>query len=382
MSFKNIIIFLCLVGTPLSLTNFGLDEKIQVIVKSFFWSLIFFALIYRVTSKEFKLYLTVKNPYYVLLVYIILNSILLNIAYGVLTSIVLFVFAVYIDQFKDNSRIKSNLRIMNSFLYSFLLLTAINYAFAILELGYLYNEGYQRLAGIVGQPSQSSQIASVTLLLLIFSRFHLSIKIILSLMTLYVIYKSGGRTIILSLIISLLSWKFLSLKMLKLSIFLTIILGVLFPFITTYYIDEFQALFIELSGFSRSGEESEVITLSGRVPLWRALIESLSDQWLVGSGYSSSKEILPTLYETSWGWKTDSAHNAYLHIFLETGIVGLLAILYLYFSLIFHLKNKELISLLFLLAIISVMSSTFAGPGISVLMFLLAFISNYAMKAK
>jgi len=87
--------------------------------------------------------------------------------------------------------------------------------------------------------------------------------------------------------------------------------------------------------------------------------------------------MLPMLYEAGWGWTTDSAHNAYLHVFLEMGIVGMLALIYFLVSLVWHLKNKDHVCMLLFISILSIMSSTYAGPGVSILMFLLVAMSNF-----
>ncbi len=75
------------------------------------------------------------------------------------------------------------------------------------------------------------------------------------------------------------------------------------------------------------------ISLTGRVPLWEALVPIATDQWALGYGYgavfrgyfSPVHEMLITV-----SWDPSHAHNAALQIMLEVGLVGLGLFLFAY----------------------------------------------------
>jgi len=372
----NIIIFLCLIGAPLSLGSIGAGDSIQVLIKSFFWLITIGALILTTAKNNALLYINSRNPIYTYLVVLLLSSVFSLVAYGFLVSGVLIVFTIYSAQIylRDLRSNKSSL--FNSVLFAFLFLTLINCILGLLGLTYIVSEGYQRLSGVVGQASQASQIAAVTLLLVIFSNLKKLIKLTLAVICFYVLFEAGGRTIILGLAISLIFWANLDLKKIKKVTVVLILFGASFPFITTAVIDDNIALLMQgMESFARTGNIAEIYTLSGRVPLWNAVTTGLLDNWLFGIGYGASKDILPLVYETRWGWSTDSAHNAYLHVFFESGVIGFLGVVYLLISLVRLSADKNHVCVLLFISILSVMSSTFAGPGVSILMFLLSAVS-------
>ena len=68
-------------------------------------------------------------------------------------------------------------------------------------------------------------------------------------------------------------------------------------------------------------------TLTGRTDLWAELLE-MGGNALVGTGYGSfwAGDRLRTLWERHW-WKPMEAHNGFLEIYLELGLVGLAILL-------------------------------------------------------
>lgn len=65
-------------------------------------------------------------------------------------------------------------------------------------------------------------------------------------------------------------------------------------------------------------------TLTGRTPLWGALIRIGSQNRLLGVGYGSF--WIPQVQDRLWGtfrWRPTSAHNGYVDVYLQLGLVGL-----------------------------------------------------------
>lgn len=74
-------------------------------------------------------------------------------------------------------------------------------------------------------------------------------------------------------------------------------------------------------GLSRSGDPTELFTLTGRTEIWAFVWDKILLQPWFGYGYNSSKFILPQFLGLP-GLQVDEAHNTWLQNLLGTGIVG------------------------------------------------------------
>jgi len=114
-------------------------------------------------------------------------------------------------------------------------------------------------------------------------------------------------------------------------------------------------------------------TFAGRQRLWRDLIE-LHDAPIIGAGYASFwLQPKVQVYAESFFWKPNQAHNGFLEIYLNLGLVGLLLLVAILVSVF---KNCQLILLqqphfgqlaiaLFAVAVLrSIMEATFQGLGL------------------
>jgi O-antigen ligase len=73
-------------------------------------------------------------------------------------------------------------------------------------------------------------------------------------------------------------------------------------------------------------EQGEIGTLTGRIPLWRYLLEYIAEKPLLGNGYGAfwtAARIMDASKDL--GWMVGQAHSAYLEVALQLGVVGLLA---------------------------------------------------------
>ena len=88
-----------------------------------------------------------------------------------------------------------------------------------------------------------------------------------------------------------------------------------------------QSLF--LSRISRSGDGSDITSLTGRTDVWKFIFETNTfSSYLFGNGYSQISPEGVYKHEVS-GQTLNCAHNAYLTIFLGSGPIGFL--LYIFF---------------------------------------------------
>lgn len=66
------------------------------------------------------------------------------------------------------------------------------------------------------------------------------------------------------------------------------------------------------------------LTLTGRIPLWRSLIPLILERPLVGYGYGAFWAGDPSVAIRASFWWAKQAHNGYLDLWLEIGLIGIL----------------------------------------------------------
>jgi len=79
-------------------------------------------------------------------------------------------------------------------------------------------------------------------------------------------------------------------------------------------------------GLSRSGDPSELFTLTGRTEIWEFAWDKIVLSPWIGYGYNSSKFILPE-FDGLPGLKVDEAHNMLLQNLLAVGVIGTIPLL-------------------------------------------------------
>jgi O-antigen ligase len=90
-------------------------------------------------------------------------------------------------------------------------------------------------------------------------------------------------------------------------------------------------------------------TLTGRIPLWEELFGSIAAQPFLGFGYSGFWNADSRRVQYLWQvitWNAPNAHNGYIDLILQLGIVGLLLYLYVFWSIlkqaVEHLRQETL----------------------------------------
>ncbi len=72
------------------------------------------------------------------------------------------------------------------------------------------------------------------------------------------------------------------------------------------------------------GREDDVSSLSGRLPLWEELLTSVEKKPILGYGYLAFWDAKKVEYlSATFRWEIPHAHNLYLDVLLDGGIVGL-----------------------------------------------------------
>jgi O-antigen ligase len=132
------------------------------------------------------------------------------------------------------------------------------------------------------------------------------------------------------------------------------------------------------SHFSRSGDPTEVYTLTGRIEIWQFIWEKITERPLFGWGYSASKILLPEHLTFQDGLMVDTAHNMLLQSLLSVGFIGTLPavaiILYLLFNAIY--RPYPFRDLFVLIVVISAISDTSALGTTPTVLTLLLFMAS------
>jgi O-antigen ligase len=81
--------------------------------------------------------------------------------------------------------------------------------------------------------------------------------------------------------------------------------------------------------FSRSGDPTEVYTLTGRLEIWDFAWQQITLSPIFGYGYNSSKAVLGGHIGFENGLMVDSAHNLYLQNLLSVGVLGMIPLVIL-----------------------------------------------------
>jgi O-antigen ligase len=76
-----------------------------------------------------------------------------------------------------------------------------------------------------------------------------------------------------------------------------------------------------LKMISRSGDVSEVTSMTGRSDIWAAVPKLIEGRIWTGFGYASSIFVIPA-HEAEVGFLTSHAHNLMLQLLLTTGWIG------------------------------------------------------------
>jgi hypothetical protein len=123
----------------------------------------------------------------------------------------------------------------------------------------------------------------------------------------------------------------------------------------------------------RGGTTGNLMSLSGRIPLWTDALHLLGDgpRWFIGFGYGSARVLLPAL--ASWA---GTAHNSWLELLLAIGILGPLLLATDVVFILWRASSRAslvapslTLSILTLLVVSSISGEGLALPSLSLVMF-------------
>ena len=81
---------------------------------------------------------------------------------------------------------------------------------------------------------------------------------------------------------------------------------------------------ISLKGFSRSGSDTEITTLTGRTEIWAIARQRITEKPLFGWGYNGTEELVASSVVRNFEGTPINAHNMYLQLLLSVGFLGAL----------------------------------------------------------
>lgn len=186
-----------------------------------------------------------------------------------------------------------------------------------------------RLAGLAGHPNNFGHYIGIFLLaaLVCFERRLISTLVLLGLVTfgILVLYETGSRTIIIALLATLSA---ISLRKSPYGVHFLLgamVIGTLF--LGALAIGGMPELVDVLKYFSRTGSNTELLTLTGRTELWSIALEKIAAKPLFGWGFNGTEAMMAESVGRSFYGSAVNAHNMYLQIIMSLGLVGAAPIL-------------------------------------------------------
>ncbi len=161
------------------------------------------------------------------------------------------------------------------------------------------------------------------------------INMLLSLLIIYAIFLTGSRGAFLAtafMLILLCTFKYYDLKKLLVKKYVYLAIAVLVVFFNVINID-LSTRYTEI--FKNSDELIENRIGGDRLLLWRSSIEMIKDYPITGVGlHNFNKVYIENGYISDYAKEPNlmSPHNLVLHIFVETGLIGICSFLFLIYS--------------------------------------------------
>jgi O-antigen ligase len=198
--------------------------------------------------------------------------------------------------------------------------------FAIPEFGhYVYwinNQRFisPRLAGIAGSANNMALIAAFAIVVIglyarEFHRMHILFAPVSGLFALAALLMTNSRgplvaSLAILFIVYMLNWR---------RLYAAIFIGSMGLIGLALILPMGEQFLLKM--ISRSGEEGEVTSFTGRTEIWRGVLKLASAEPWMGYGYASSVFVLPQ-HASEIGFTTSHAHNVILQLLLTTGWIG------------------------------------------------------------
>jgi O-antigen ligase len=228
--------------------------------------------------------------------------------------------------------------VFKSIVYFVALILALGIIFNYINPGITNLVG--RFRGLLGNPNGLGLYTFLFILLFTIINEHVkdlfsrSEKIVIYGLALFCLLKCGARTSLVSVLMFLFFVRFY-----KISSLLGFVIFVFSVIIYQLVSDNLVSIIISLG----LGDQFRVETLesgSGRIIAWKFAWDQIQDNFYLGKGFSYTEYIFKQNYDyLSRLGHQGAAHNAYLTIWLDTGLIGLL--LYLIGLLMTFLKAAK-----------------------------------------
>lgn len=222
--------------------------------------------------------------------------------------------------------------------------------------------GSERLAGITGAPNSLGPLMAEGIIIGIYAYYTIVSRryrwlIIISMPVIFVtLVLTDSRTAILGMLISIVlahfsrTWIWLW--------FVTVFVAIIALMYSVLDIDitHFSPI---ASTISRTGDTSEISTMTGRLEIWQYCITKWLDSPWIGYGLGGPRIIIEEGYSDAWGNTTATAHNFILESLLSVGCIGTALLIGITIAVLVRLsrlvqetiykntKHQHLINLLF-----------------------------------
>ena len=141
------------------------------------------------------------------------------------------------------------------------------------------------------------------------------------------LWLTKSRTSLAGMLVALLAIRIISLDIDR-RIASVAIFGLSLVGLATLFFLEHLAPWNEVGEVAAMGRTADVSSLTGRLPLWEELFESIQERPYLGHGYLAYWEKRQIEYLSDlFNWEIPHGHNMYLDILLDVGVVGLILFL-------------------------------------------------------
>jgi O-antigen ligase len=247
------------------------------------------------------------------------------------------------------------------------------------------NATVRRLGGIYGNANQVGETAALALLLFFATWFQLRARasLLLLLVALPVcaacMLLSQSRTSMLGLGAAIIV---VLLRRYPILLVPTISIGAAAGAVLYAYPDAIDAL---IGLVARSGNVTQVTTFTGRTEIWHFVMSAIEKAPLLGYGFASTRELIPSGHSFGYGWTTNSAHNLWLQAWVTTGAVGLILILVSQIGSLKTLVMKPLPvrdGVLSYVVFVGLLEAGPVGPTVNLLTFIWIWATALSLRAR
>lgn len=225
-------------------------------------------------------------------------------------------------------------------IYLLLAIIVIGYLLRFVWIDVAFSHG-GRLRGIFGNPNGLGIFMVVFFLLYSVVRikyrslFNKYENIVIIIIVLYITYRTGSRAALMAILLYFLfSWLF------RISFFV----GLIFFFLTLISMELLMVYFPQIIislGLEKSFRLDTLEEGSGRLIAWEFAWENIQKSFFIGKGLAFDEHLMRSNFEMlSKEGHEGGVHNTYLIIWLNTGLLGLIAFLRGFFYLFLKASKK------------------------------------------